>query len=110
MDNQKSNIVGQINSGFINIESVSDFEELLNDFPEDPALHKAYGNLLMKKEAGKTVMHRATYPVREAPHYGIEGGWEVDGDLAAWTALWRRFGNAWDLCSVRRYPSSIQPA
>ena len=51
MDNRKSNIVGQINSGFINIESVSDFEELLNDFPEDPALHKAYGNLLMKKDA-----------------------------------------------------------
>ena len=35
-------------------------------------------NLLAKKEAGKTAMHRAKYPVRKAPHYGIEGNWEVD--------------------------------
>jgi hypothetical protein len=46
-------------------------------FPEEmyPELVE---NLLIEKEAGKTAMHRATYPVREAPHYGIEGGWEVD--------------------------------
>jgi hypothetical protein len=46
-------------------------------FPEEmyPELVE---NLLLKKETGKTAMHRATYPVREAPHYGIDGGWEVD--------------------------------
>jgi CRP-like cAMP-binding protein len=51
MDNKKSNILRRINSGLIGIESVSDFEELLNDFPEDPALHKAYGNLLVKNDS-----------------------------------------------------------
>ena len=51
MDNQKSNIVEQINSGFNNIDFVNDFEELLNDFPEDPALHKAYGNMLVKMKS-----------------------------------------------------------
>lgn len=35
-------------------------------------------NLLINKEAGKTAMHKARYPVRAAPYYGIEGGWEVD--------------------------------
>ena len=35
-------------------------------------------NLLTKKRAGKTVMHKARYPVRAAAHYGIEGGWEVE--------------------------------
>jgi hypothetical protein len=46
-------------------------------FPEEmyPELVE---NLLMKKKAGKTAMHKARYPVVAAPHYGIEGGWEVD--------------------------------
>jgi hypothetical protein len=46
-------------------------------FPED-MYADLVENLLVKKEAGQTVMHKARYPVREAPHYGIEGGWEVD--------------------------------
>ena len=51
MDNQKANIVEQITCGFINIDSVEEFEELLKDFPEDPALHKIYADLLVKKES-----------------------------------------------------------
>lgn len=35
-------------------------------------------NLLQKKADGKTALHRARYTVRDVPHYGIEGGWEVD--------------------------------
>ena len=51
MDNQKANIVEQITCGFINIDSVEEFEELLKDFPDDPALHKIYADLLVKKES-----------------------------------------------------------
>lgn len=35
-------------------------------------------NLLMKKKAGKSVIYKTRYPVRSAPHYGIESDWEVD--------------------------------
>ena len=42
MDNQKINIVEQITGVFINIDSVEEFEKILEDFPEDSALHKAY--------------------------------------------------------------------
>ena len=49
MDNRKTNIVEQINKGFINVDSVSEFKGLLKDFPEDPALHKAFADLLLKK-------------------------------------------------------------
>ena len=51
MDNQKPNIVEQINEGFINIDSVEEFAELLEDFPEDPSLHKAYADFLLKKKS-----------------------------------------------------------
>ncbi len=50
MHNQKTNIVEQITGGFINIDSVEEFEKILEDFPEDFALHKAYADLLVKKE------------------------------------------------------------
>lgn len=49
MDNQKTKIVEQITGGFINIDSVEEFEKILEDFPEDSALHKAYADLLVKK-------------------------------------------------------------
>ena len=50
MNNQKTNIVEQITGGFINIDSVEEFEKILEDFPEDSALHKAYADLLVKKK------------------------------------------------------------
>ena len=34
--------------------------------------------LLVAKNAGSTVMHKDRYQVRDAPHYGIKGGWEVE--------------------------------
>lgn len=49
MDNQKTNIVEQITGGFINIDSVEEFDKILEDFPEDSALHKTYADLLVKK-------------------------------------------------------------
>lgn len=51
MDSQKTNIVEQITRGFINIDSVEEFEEFLKDFPENPAIHKAYADLLVKKKS-----------------------------------------------------------
>ena len=48
MDNQKTNIVEQITGGLVNIDSVEEFEKILEDFPEDPAFHKAYADLLVK--------------------------------------------------------------
>jgi CRP-like cAMP-binding protein len=51
MDNQKANTVEQIAGGFISIDSAEEFTELLEDFPEDPALHKAYADLLVKKKS-----------------------------------------------------------
>ena len=51
MENQKTNLVEQITGGFIKIDSVEEFEELLKDFPEDAALHKVYADLLVKKNS-----------------------------------------------------------
>ena len=51
--------------------------DLNHVFPAD-RYQELIDNLLAQKEAEHTVMHKATYPVREAPHYGIEDGWEVD--------------------------------
>ena len=57
MANQKINIVEQINGGFISIDSVEEFTELLEDFPEDPSLHRAYADLLIKKNSsGKAAL------------------------------------------------------
>ena len=50
MHNQKTNIVEQITGGSINIDSVEEFKKILEDFPEDFALHKAYADLLVKKK------------------------------------------------------------
>jgi CRP-like cAMP-binding protein len=51
MDSQKTNIVEQITGGFISIDSIEEFNEVIEDFPEDPALHKAYADFLVKKKS-----------------------------------------------------------
>ena len=51
MDNQKTKIVEQITEGFIKVDSVTELKELLTDCPDDPALHKAYADLLMEKNS-----------------------------------------------------------
>lgn len=51
MGNRKSNTIQQINKDFLNVDSVSEFNELLTDFQEDPALHKAYADLLLKQNS-----------------------------------------------------------
>ena len=51
MEGQKTNIVEQITEGFISIDSVQEFEDLLKDFSKDPALYKAYADLLVKKNS-----------------------------------------------------------
>jgi hypothetical protein len=53
MNIQNSNIVEQINGGFISIDSAEEFTELLEDFPEDPSLHRAYADLLVKKNSSE---------------------------------------------------------
>jgi CRP-like cAMP-binding protein len=49
MDNLQLNIAEQVSSGFITIDSIEDFENLLKRFPNDPALQKASADLLAKK-------------------------------------------------------------
>lgn len=49
MDNLQLNIAEQIASGFITIDSIEDFENLLKRFPDDPALQKASADLLAKE-------------------------------------------------------------
>lgn len=51
MGNQKTNIVEQITRGFISIDSIEEFNELIEDFPDDPAIHKAYADFLVKKKS-----------------------------------------------------------
>jgi CRP-like cAMP-binding protein len=51
MNDQKADIVEQATGGFININSVEEFEELLKDFPDDPALHKVYADLLVRNKS-----------------------------------------------------------
>ncbi len=51
MNNQKTKVVGLIAEGFIKVDSVTEFKELLTDFPDDPALNKAYADLLMEKDS-----------------------------------------------------------
>jgi len=43
-------IAAQIIDGSINIDSTSEFENILQIFPNDPALLRAYGDLLMEKK------------------------------------------------------------
>ena len=43
-------IAAQIIDGSINIDSTSEFENVLQIFPNDPALLRAYGDLLMEKK------------------------------------------------------------
>ena len=50
MNTQNANIAEQIASGIYNVDSVEEFGKVLKDFPEDPALHKAYADLLAKKD------------------------------------------------------------
>ena len=51
MNTQNANIAEQIARGIYHVDSVKEFGEVLKDFPEDPALHKAYADLLAKKDS-----------------------------------------------------------
>ena len=51
MDNKKTRIAEQINGSFISIDSIDEFNELIEDFPDDPAIHKAHAGLLVKKNS-----------------------------------------------------------
>jgi hypothetical protein len=48
MNNLQIDIAEQITSGFVTIDSVEDFERLLKRFPDDPALHRTFSDLLIK--------------------------------------------------------------
>ena len=45
----QQNIVDQIASGFITIESLRDFNKILQRFPQDPVLRKALADLMKRK-------------------------------------------------------------
>ena len=53
MDQQtdkKSNIIKHIINGTIKIDSVQEFQAILDIFPDDPSLHKAFSDLLVRKK------------------------------------------------------------
>jgi CRP-like cAMP-binding protein len=49
MDNPQINIAEQITRGFISIDSLEEFEKFIKRSPNDPALQRAYADLLVKK-------------------------------------------------------------
>jgi hypothetical protein len=51
MDNKKTRIAEQINGSYISIDSIEEFDELIEDFPDDPAIHKAHADFLVKKKS-----------------------------------------------------------
>jgi hypothetical protein len=54
MDHQtdkKANIIKHITNGTIKIDSIQEFQAILDIFPDDPSLHKAFGDLLVRKKS-----------------------------------------------------------
>ena len=51
MDNKKTRIAEQINGSFICIDSIEEFDELIEDFPDDPAIYKAHADFMVKKKS-----------------------------------------------------------
>ncbi len=48
MDKLQINIAEDITSGFISIDSLDDFKKVLKQFPDDPTLHRAFSDILVK--------------------------------------------------------------
>jgi CRP-like cAMP-binding protein len=48
MDKLQINIAEEITSGFITIDSLDDFKKILKQFPDDPPLHRAFSDMLVK--------------------------------------------------------------
>ncbi len=48
MDKLQINIAEDITSGFISIDSLDDFKKVLKQFPDDPTLHRAFSDMLVK--------------------------------------------------------------
>jgi len=48
---KKSNIIKHIINGTIKIDSVQEFQAILDIFPDDPLLHKAFSDLLVRKKS-----------------------------------------------------------
>ena len=69
--NGQKSIAGHIIDGSITIDSVSDFESMLDLFPDNPALFNAYGDLLFKKKSYKAA----------ARAYGKAAGLFVDSGI-----------------------------
>jgi CRP-like cAMP-binding protein len=46
----QNSIVKRIVDGSVTIDAIEEFESILNLFPADPALHRAYGDLLAEKQ------------------------------------------------------------
>ena len=51
--NGQKSIAKHIIDGSITVDSVSDFENMLALFPDNPALFNAFGDLLVKKKSYK---------------------------------------------------------
>ena len=48
MDKLQINISEDITSGFITIDSLDDFKKVIKQFPDDPTLHRAFSDMLVK--------------------------------------------------------------
>jgi len=46
---KRNSLLNRIIDGSVTIDSVTKFEDLLKAFPNDPGLHRIYGDLLKKK-------------------------------------------------------------
>ena len=51
METKKAKILEQSNRGFISIKSIQEFNELIEDFPDDPSIQKAYADFLVRKKS-----------------------------------------------------------
>ena len=51
MVNKKTKIADKRNGSSISIDSVDEFKELIEDFPDDPSIHRAYADFLVKKKS-----------------------------------------------------------
>ena len=92
MNNPENNITEQIVSGPITIESAEKFEKLLKSSSNDPALWKAFVDLLIKKGNGILWILRTGAPCKNMPPAGDQRkDWKTP-----------RSFNLWEICSPER--------
>ena len=70
MVKKKANTVEQINRGFIKISSIQEYNNLIEDFPDDPSIQKAYADFLVKNKSSE----KAALAYRSAASLYLKSG------------------------------------